>query len=270
MTTIPAGFQGAPIAPVPPILQPETTASLPPALATALEDLWGALGALRGALEGAGNVGARPNPGVGTISGGGGPATGCACGQAAQGAAAGASGAPQGAVGAPPAAEEPPKERERDEPAEAAARPASGSSSAPGGTKLRNPLPGARNTSGFGATEAIRNGRAHGGHDLAKGQGTPIQAAAAGKVVEVKSDPDGYGNYITIDHGDGRFTRYAHMVEKSPLTKGQTVSAGDDIGKVGSTGNSTGPHLHFEVLIGGLAASNRVDPAPYLSGEKTI
>ena len=273
MTTIPAGIQGAPIASVPPILQPES-ASLPPSLKAALEDLWGALGALRGALEGAGNLGPSANGGGPGLAAGGAPVSGggsgCACMQASQGAAAGANGAPAGASGAPDAAPKQKKKRRQDDAPKPAEATSSGPGSAPSGTKLVNPLPGAKKTSNFGSNEAFRNGRAHGGQDLAKSQGTPIVAAAAGKVVEVKNDADGYGHYITIDHGGGRYTRYAHMVEQSPLKQGQTVNAGDNIGKVGSTGNSTGPHLHFEVLIGGLGSSNRVDPAPYLDGSKTL
>ena len=73
-------------------------------------------------------------------------------------------------------------------------------------------------------------------------------------------DAGGYGNYIIIDHGNGNMTLYAHMSQMSAST-GQTVKQGQTIGFVGSTGMSTGPHLHFEVYVGG----TRVDPLLYFS-----
>ena len=70
-----------------------------------------------------------------------------------------------------------------------------------------------------------------------------------------------YGNYVIIDHGGGVHTLYAHMLNGSlKVSAGQSVSAGQAIGNIGSTGNVTGPHLHFEVRING----NRVNPLPYL------
>lgn len=75
--------------------------------------------------------------------------------------------------------------------------------------------------------------------------GTPVRAAAAGKV-SVRWEANGYGNYVIITHSNGLKTLYAHMASVS-VKDGATVSQGDVIGKVGSTGRSTGPHLHFEV-----------------------
>ena len=102
------------------------------------------------------------------------------------------------------------------------------------------------------------DGRNHKAMDLAANKGVAIFAAAAGKVTYAGYDGD-YGYNVVIDHGNGIQTRYAH---ESYLTvsKGQTVAQGDMIGAVGSTGYSTGNHLHFEVIING----TRVNPAPYI------
>jgi murein DD-endopeptidase MepM/ murein hydrolase activator NlpD len=111
-----------------------------------------------------------------------------------------------------------------------------------------------RLTSGFGN----RWGRLHAGIDLAAGTGSPIRAAAEG-VVESTGNEGGYGQTIRIQHADGTQTLYAHL---SAITvgAGQQVAAGEEIGREGNTGASTGPHLHFEVRIGG----NPVDPAVWL------
>lgn len=92
----------------------------------------------------------------------------------------------------------------------------------------------------------------HTGVDMGARTGTPILAAAAGKVAEV-AYLSGYGNTVILTHGSGISTLYAHM-SRFGASKGQTVTKGETIGFVGSTGRSTGPHLHFEV---------RVDGAPY-------
>ncbi|MDR2654927.1 MAG: peptidoglycan DD-metalloendopeptidase family protein [Oscillospiraceae bacterium] len=80
--------------------------------------------------------------------------------------------------------------------------------------------------------------------------GAPFVAAGNGTVIVVIYGNTGYGNYVIVDHGGGVTTLYAHASAIS-VTKGQQVSAGQQLGKVGSTGNSTGPHLHFEVRING-------------------
>jgi murein DD-endopeptidase MepM/ murein hydrolase activator NlpD len=108
-------------------------------------------------------------------------------------------------------------------------------------------------TSRFGQ----RWGRLHAGIDVAAPTGTPIRACWPGRVV-VAGWQGGYGNTVVIDHGGGRATLYAHQ-SSIAVSVGQVVDAGAVIGAVGSTGNSTGPHLHFEVRING----NPVDPAPY-------
>lgn len=102
-------------------------------------------------------------------------------------------------------------------------------------------------TSGFGTRVHPLTGspRLHAGIDLGAPTGTPIRAAAAGTVV-VAGVMGGYGNTVDIRHGDGTTTRYAHQ-SRLLVRAGQQVAAGQVIGLVGSTGASTGPHLHFEV-----------------------
>lgn len=90
----------------------------------------------------------------------------------------------------------------------------------------------------------------HRGIDLGARTGTPIYAASAGRVV-YSGWWGGYGNMVAIDHQNGVETRYAHMVSAPVVANGQWVGQGEIIGYVGSTGNSTGPHLHFETLISG-------------------
>ena len=109
-------------------------------------------------------------------------------------------------------------------------------------------------TSPFG----MRWGSLHPGIDIGVGTGTPIHAAASGRVI-VAAYSGGYGNLIVIDHGNGLATAYAHQSSMA-ATVGQQVSQGQVIGYVGSTGFSTGPHLHFEVRVSG----SPVDPMGYL------
>ena len=96
-----------------------------------------------------------------------------------------------------------------------------------------------------------RWGRAHTGLDVAADTGTPIYAAASGTVTNA-SVYGGYGNLIKIDHGNGVETYYGHC-SKIYVNVGDTVETGDLIGLVGSTGNSTGPHLHLEIRVNGVA-----------------
>ena len=99
----------------------------------------------------------------------------------------------------------------------------------------------------------------HNGFDIAAEEYTPILAAESG-YVELSMDTNyGYGRYVIIDHGNGMETVYGHMVQRL-CSVGDYVARGQVIGLVGSTGNSTGPHLHFEVRING----ERVPPEPYL------
>lgn len=106
-------------------------------------------------------------------------------------------------------------------------------------------------TSGYG----WRWGRMHRGIDIAAPTGTPIAAAAAGVVVFSGWNSGGYGNLVDIRHADGSLTRYAHN-SRNLVRKGQRVRQGETIAEMGSTGFSTGPHLHFEVHPSGRGAVN--------------
>jgi hypothetical protein len=130
--------------------------------------------------------------------------------------------------------------------------------------KFKRPVIGFT-TSGYGP----RNGAFHHGIDIAAPSGTPILAVADG-VVEQAGWNGGYGNYIRIAHGKisgGPMlsTAYAHA-SKLSVSTGQKVSAGQVIASVGSTGDSTGPHLHFETRLNG----NSTNPAPWLVGAQTV
>ncbi|WP_301750930.1 M23 family metallopeptidase [uncultured Erythrobacter sp.] len=124
----------------------------------------------------------------------------------------------------------------------------------------RMPLEGASLTSGFGMrTHPVLGGRrAHAGIDLAAPTGTPVYATADG-VIGRADWYSSYGLYISINHGAAMETRYAHL-SRLAVAAGDNVKKGDLIGYVGSTGRSTGPHLHYEVRVEGLA----VNPIPYM------
>ena len=126
----------------------------------------------------------------------------------------------------------------------------------------RIPVPGAELSSGFGNREDPFTGRSafHAGLDFAAPSGTKIHAAAGGKVIAAGLRSD-FGWCVEIEHGNGLVTRYAHA-SKVLVKPGDLVLPGDAIALVGSTGRSTGAHLHFEVLRGGEA----VDPRRYLAG----
>ena len=109
-------------------------------------------------------------------------------------------------------------------------------------------------TSGFG----VRWGRMHEGIDIAVGQGTPVHAAAPGTVIYA-GWMEGYGNLVVVDHGNGLSTAYGHNSTLASSV-GQAVTAGQVIAYSGSTGHSTGPHVHFEVRVNG----SPVDPLGYL------
>lgn len=125
------------------------------------------------------------------------------------------------------------------------------------------PVRNARRTSGFGYRRDpfTRRLTHHAGIDLAAPTGTPVRATAYGTVVSSTYDRD-YGNVIRIRHGNGLETLYAHLSERL-VKDGDTVNRNDLIGKVGSTGRSTGPHLHYEVRLNG----KPINPAPYMGGE---
>lgn len=115
-----------------------------------------------------------------------------------------------------------------------------------------------RISSRYGANESIRN-HTHKGLDIAASNGTPIKAAADGVVTYARYNSGGYGNLVKIDHGNGVESYYGHC-SKLYVKEGQTVKAGDTIAAVGSTGNSTGNHLHFEIRLNG----TQVNPQNYL------
>jgi len=106
--------------------------------------------------------------------------------------------------------------------------------------------------------------RNHKGLDIAAAGGTAIYAAAAGTVIAAGWNTGGYGYFVMIDHGDGYATLYAHM-SKVIATNGATVNCGDLIGEVGTTGDSTGNHLHFEVRYNNVCQN----PANYISVNAT-
>lgn len=128
----------------------------------------------------------------------------------------------------------------------------------------RAPLKGLRLTSDYGMRNHPVTGRrrAHKGIDLAAPTGTPIYATADG-LVSRASWFSSYGLYVSIEHGGELQTRYAHM-SRLNVAQGQRVKKGEIVGFVGSTGRSTGPHLHYEVRVQGEA----VNPMPYMLGER--
>ncbi len=143
-------------------------------------------------------------------------------------------------------------------------RPAGPSGAAPG--HLQWPLTEWVETQPFGCTSFdlepaapwCPSGHFHSGIDMAAPAGTTVHAAAAGRAA-VAWSPNGYGLHVVLDHGGGVATLYGHL-ESTPLVSGDIVPAGAEIGRVGSTGLSTGPHLHFEVRRDG----RPVDPVSQL------
>lgn len=133
------------------------------------------------------------------------------------------------------------------------------------GTKIPptyiKPISGGRMTSGFGRRKAPKRGAStyHKGVDWATATGTPVYASSGG-VVAKAGWGSGYGNVVYINHPDGRQTRYGHL-SRVLVSAGQSVSQGQRIALSGNTGVSTGPHLHFEILIGG----SQVNPLNYLN-----
>ena len=104
----------------------------------------------------------------------------------------------------------------------------------------------------------------HAGQDFSVPAGSAIRAAGDGTVKTVAYD-SGRGNYVVLDHGNGIETHYFHMQALSPLAVGTTVERGDTIGAVGTTGNSTGPHLHWETHVDGSA----IDPRVFMASQES-
>lgn len=130
----------------------------------------------------------------------------------------------------------------------------------------RNPLERDVMTSSFGMREhpVLGGRRAHKGVDLAAPVGTPVYAPADG-VVGRASWFSSYGLFIELEHGGEMDTRYGHL-SRLNVAEGQMVRKGDVIGFVGSTGRSTGPHLHYEVRVDGVA----VNPLPYMQSSAGV
>jgi murein DD-endopeptidase MepM/ murein hydrolase activator NlpD len=130
----------------------------------------------------------------------------------------------------------------------------------------RMPLEGARLSSDYGMrTHPVLGGRrGHNGVDLAAPTGTPVYATADGYISKAERFSS-YGNYIQIEHGGELQTRYAHLSGYA-VASGEMVTKGQLIGYVGSTGRSTGPHLHYEVRVAGEA----VDPQPYMLADASL
>lgn len=127
---------------------------------------------------------------------------------------------------------------------------------------LNTPLDKSVLTSEFGMRTSPISGKRlmHKGIDMAAPMGTPIHAAQDGTVITKVAMDNVYGNYIILDHGKGMTSLYGHM-SKILVSKGDRVSAGETIGLVGSTGMSTGPHLHFEIKLNG----ELQDPQKYIN-----
>ena len=122
------------------------------------------------------------------------------------------------------------------------------------------PISGGRLTSRFGKRKAPTKGAStyHKGVDWSTPVGTSVVASSGGTVIRAGWG-GGYGYCIYIEHPDGKVTRYGHL-SKILVKTGQTVNQGEKIALSGNTGVSTGPHLHFEILVGG----TQVDPFKYL------
>jgi murein DD-endopeptidase MepM/ murein hydrolase activator NlpD len=104
-----------------------------------------------------------------------------------------------------------------------------------------------------------RDNRFHTGIDFTASSGADVRAAASGRIVHAGWDSGGYGYLVTLRHGDGVRTMYAHL-SAVLVHRGQRIAAGSRLGRVGATGHAFGPHLHFEVRVRGAA----VDPLPAL------
>ncbi|WP_376100762.1 peptidoglycan DD-metalloendopeptidase family protein (plasmid) [Roseomonas sp. CCTCC AB2023176] len=136
------------------------------------------------------------------------------------------------------------------------------------GSFLRTPLDGARVTSGFGLRRhpVLASSRPHDGIDFGASTGTPVYAAADGRVISARRE-NGYGRTVRLRHRGGSETRYAHLSRFAQgLAPGRAVKQGDTIGNVGSDGLSTGPHLHYEVLVAG----KPVDPSTHVSAQARL
>ena len=143
---------------------------------------------------------------------------------------------------------------------------------APGAPALPavDPLPGARRTQGFGSTgfslepaltrDGVRYAHYHDGVDLAAAEGTPVRSIAAGEVLAAGRTSDG-AVIVKVRHADGSVALYGHLQSDLKVALGDQVAAGQPLGQVGMTGNTTGPHLHLELAD---PSGRMVDPTPGL------
>jgi murein DD-endopeptidase MepM/ murein hydrolase activator NlpD len=143
--------------------------------------------------------------------------------------------------------------------------PASLSSTSSASFPVQGPFNFGGDQSRFGVG---RPGHIHEGQDVAADEGTPVVAPVAGTVFWIAYQAEGAGYYVVIAGVDGRHYVFMHLQANSTLvTKGQAIAAGQRIASVGSTGGSTGPHLHFEIWLNGWRASKAsvpIDPLPQL------
>ncbi|MDN5918274.1 MAG: M23 family metallopeptidase, partial [Pseudonocardia sp.] len=138
--------------------------------------------------------------------------------------------------------------------ADAAEAPAAASTQAAAGGGAVRILSG-RVSSGFGS----RGGTAHNGLDIAAPIGTPIHVPLAGTVIS-SGPASGFGQWVRVRHDDGTITVYGH-INRSLVSVGDNVAAGQEIAEVGNRGQSTGPHLHIEVVTPG---GTKINPKPWL------
>jgi len=120
-----------------------------------------------------------------------------------------------------------------------------------------------RDSSPFGLRMSPFGGAAfdfHTGYDITSKYGTLIRATAGGRVKTAAYSGSGYGNYVVIDHGFELYSLYAHMA-RIFVTPGDTVHRGTELGTMGATGNVTGVHLHYEIMLG---EDRRIDPLPFI------
>ncbi|MCW2955507.1 MAG: LysM/M23/M37 peptidase [Thermoleophilia bacterium] len=134
--------------------------------------------------------------------------------------------------------------------------------------KLIVPVDDAKVTSRYGAVSKVRNHVPHTGTDYAAPTGTKVKAAAGGTVVDVGTEKVS-GKFIVVEHGDGYSTYYGHLSAQD-VKKGDAVKQGDAIGKVGSTGLSTGPHLHFQLMKGTKRTDQHEDVEKFMKGGGTV
>ncbi|MFI9629673.1 peptidoglycan DD-metalloendopeptidase family protein [Streptomyces sp. NPDC052042] len=129
------------------------------------------------------------------------------------------------------------------------------------GSGYVHPVPG-NHTTGYRASGSNWSSGSHSGIDFPVFTGTSVKSIASGTVVTAGWG-GAYGNQVVVKHADGRYSQYGHLSSIS-VSAGQSVGAGQQIGLSGSTGNSTGPHLHFEVRTGPAYGSD-IDPVAYLA-----